>query len=268
MLPARCDLRHAAQVADEYRSEAIRERTIPKLAGIVPPPTSDTATGKLRAGVSGARRDIFGPSEPDDCDWGQPTHRRPISELSIGVPAPAARRSVQERRAGEVVTRRERSDPPESTHGHGGQPTGGSPISQLSGVVAAPADNRPIGEDGTRVFRARSKSNHVVDATNLRRHEPVRRGPITESPRRIASPTVDAMRAHVWAVPVATAMAPTSPSTKTGAVLDVVEPSPSWPAVFLPQHDTLVSGRITQEWARPPSSCATPGRTGTGAAGV
>jgi len=42
----------------------------------------------------------------------------------------------------------------------------------------------------------------------------------------------------VWADPAETLVAPDSPDTATGVVLDVVVPFPNWPEKFAPQHRT------------------------------
>jgi hypothetical protein len=59
---------------------------------------------------------------------------------------------------------------------------------------------------------------------------------------------VSSIKAHVCALPSATAETPKRPGTTVGTGLSVVVPSPSWPEKLKPQQRTVVSLILTQVW--------------------
>ena len=62
--------------------------------------------------------------------------------------------------------------------------------------------------------------------------------------------------------PAAIAVTSLSPLTATGTALFVVLPSPSWPALLLPQATTVPSLRRARLWSRPAAIAVAPLRNG------
>src|SRR5438876_780697 len=69
--------------------------------------------------------------------------------------------------------------------------------------------------------------------------------------------------AHVWAPPVAIAVALERPETFVGTSRFVLVPSPSWPDPLAPQHFTTPVTSTAQVWEAPAAIAVTPPRSGT-----
>jgi hypothetical protein len=68
---------------------------------------------------------------------------------------------------------------------------------------------------------------------------------------------------HPWLLPAETERAPVNAETVTGPTRVLVEPSPSWPKVFAPQHRTIPVIISAQEWAPPALTARTSERPAT-----
>ena len=68
-------------------------------------------------------------------------------------------------------------------------------------------------------------------------------------------------------MPAAIAVAPEIPATATGLDEGELEPFPSWPKLFNPEHETVPPVEITHVWLPPAAIAVTPTipSTGTGA---
>ena len=199
------------------RRRAVCGRAIPELADVAATPARDSAPTHDGAGVRPTRRDRNDAAgQARDVDRGAVGRQRAVPELAFAVLAPAF-------------------DAPPACERAGVAPSGvGGAMSLTPAEIAVTPLARPATSTGVPLS--------IV--------EPFPSWPPPLNPQHLTPPAL--VRAQVWVLPAAIAVTPMArPARSTGVALPIVEPFPSCPLTFQPQHLTAPAFMSAHVWAKP-----------------
>jgi len=175
-----------------------------------------------------------------------------LVELSPSCPA-----TTQVARCTAVaVAGRDLGHPGEHSHPHRDQPFEGAAVAQLAGVIGPPAEHPPAFTKSAAMEVTDCQLRELRQRLHRHWHCAAGGGAVAQLAYHVPAPAgrpsaVAQQTAVVRSRPELDRARTPRPSTRTGVVRLVVEPSPNWPSLLKPQQNTRPVSRRTQLWSRP-----------------